>query len=59
MELPGEANIVVFGEVTGVHMRDDCLKDGIFDVTRFQPLARMGYMDYAVIRETFSMPRPE
>lgn len=59
VELPGEANIVVFGEVTGVHMRDDCLKDGIFDVTRFQPLARMGYMDYAVIRETFSMPRPE
>ena len=24
--LPGEANFAVFGEVTGVHMRDDCLR---------------------------------
>jgi len=32
VQLPGEANLVVFGEVTGVHLRDDCLKDGVFDV---------------------------
>lgn len=57
--LPGEANLVAFGEVTGIHLRDDCLVDGIFDVTRFQPLARMGYRDYAVIRETFSLARPD
>ena len=36
--LPGAANFVVFGEVTGVHLRDDCLIDGRFDVTTFQPL---------------------
>jgi len=59
VELPGEANQVVFGEVTGVHMRDDCLVDGLFDVTRFTPLTRLGYMDYSVIRETFRMDRPE
>ncbi|MEI4232121.1 flavin reductase family protein [Roseovarius sp. D22-M7] len=59
VQLPGEANFVVFGEVTGVHMRDDCLVDGRFDVTRFNPLTRLGYMDYSVIRETFSMNRPE
>ena len=58
VELPGEANQVVFGEVTGVHMRDDCLVDGQFDVTRFNPLTRLGYMDYSTIRETFSMRRP-
>ncbi len=34
----GEANFVVFGEVTGVHLRDDCLKDGVFDVLAFNPL---------------------
>ncbi|VAW04170.1 Nitrilotriacetate monooxygenase component B [hydrothermal vent metagenome] len=56
--LPGEANFVVFGEVTGVHMREDCLVEGKFDITRYQPLARMGYQDYAVIREQFSMERP-
>ena len=58
VHLPGEANFAVFGEVTGVHMRDDCLKDGIFDVTTYQPLSRMGYTDYTVVREVFSMPRP-
>lgn len=58
VELPGEANFTVFGEVTGIHMRDDCLKDGIFDVLRFNPLARMGYRDYTVVREKFSLARP-
>lgn len=59
VQLPGEANFAVFGEVIGVHMRDDCIVDGIFDVTRFQPLARMGYRDYAVVREVFSLKRPD
>lgn len=58
LKLPGEANYAVFGEVTGVHMRDDCLKDGIFDILRFNPLARMGYRDYSVVRETFPLARP-
>ncbi|AZV77225.1 flavin reductase family protein [Parasedimentitalea marina] len=57
--LPGEANRVVFGEVVGVHMRDDCLVDGSFDVTRYVPLARMGYRDYSAVREVFSLTRPD
>jgi flavin reductase (DIM6/NTAB) family NADH-FMN oxidoreductase RutF len=56
--LKGHANFLVLGEVTGIHMRDDCLTDGRFDVTRYQPLARSGYMDYAVVREVFEMRRP-
>jgi len=58
VQLPGQANFAVFGEVTGIHMRDDCLKDGKFDVTTFQPLARLGYRDYARITEIFSLNRP-
>jgi flavin reductase (DIM6/NTAB) family NADH-FMN oxidoreductase RutF len=58
VQLPGEANFVVFGEVTGVHLRDDCLKDGVFDVLAFNPLTRMGYRDYSVVREKFSLKRP-
>ncbi|MGI3209550.1 flavin reductase family protein [Roseovarius tibetensis] len=58
IQLAGKANFVVFGEVTGVHMRDDCLVDGRFDVTRFNPLTRLGYLDYSVIRDTFSLKRP-
>ena len=58
VEIEGKANIVVFGEVVGVHMRDDCMVDGTFDVTRFNPLTRLGYKDYSVIREVFSLSRP-
>ncbi|MBS0123135.1 flavin reductase family protein [Thetidibacter halocola] len=58
VQLPGAANFVVFGEVTGVHMRDDCLKDGTFDVLSFSPLARMGYKDYTVVRDKFALARP-
>lgn len=57
--LPGVANRVAFGEVTGIHLRDDCLREGIFDVTSFQPLARMGYRDYTVVRDVFSLARPD
>lgn len=58
VRLAGESNWAVLGAVTGVHLRDDCLVDGRFDVTRYQPLARLGYRDYAVVREVFEMTRP-
>lgn len=57
--LRGEANFMVLGEVTGIHLRDDCLRDGVFDVTRFHPLARLGYRDYATVTELFSLTRPD
>lgn len=57
--LPGESNFAVFGEVVGVHMRDDCVVDGRFDVTRFQPLARLGYRDYARVDNLFELARPD
>ena len=58
VQLGGDGNIAIFGEVTGIHMRDDCLRDGLFDVTTFQPLARLGYRDYARVTELFSLKRP-
>lgn len=59
VQIEGANNFVVFGEVTGVHLRDDCMVDGLFDVTKFQPLARLGYRDYSVVRDVFSLTRPE
>ncbi|WP_308916314.1 flavin reductase family protein [Jannaschia sp. LMIT008] len=56
--LPGAANLVAFGEVVGVHLRDDCLVDGLFDPARYVPLARMGYRDYAAVERTFPLARP-
>jgi flavin reductase (DIM6/NTAB) family NADH-FMN oxidoreductase RutF len=58
VRLAGETNYAVFGVVTGVHLRDDCLVEGRFDVTRFQPLARLGYKDYSAVREVFALTRP-
>jgi flavin reductase (DIM6/NTAB) family NADH-FMN oxidoreductase RutF len=58
LRLPGEANFAVFGTVTGIHIRDDCLRDGRLDPAAYAPLARMGYQDYAAIREVFRLERP-
>lgn len=58
VDLEGDNNHMAIGEVVGVHMRDDCMVDGRFDVTRFQPLARLGYRDYARVTELFSLSRP-
>lgn len=58
VQLPGEANVAVFGEVVGVHMRDECIVDGLFDVTTFSPLSRLGYRDYARVDNLFSLKRP-
>ena len=58
VQIEGAANFVVFGEVVGVHLRDDCIVDGIFDVLRYRPLTRLGYRDYSVIDDKFSLKRP-
>ncbi|UXX82957.1 flavin reductase family protein [Roseovarius pelagicus] len=59
LELGGQDNYAIFGEVTGVHIRDDCLVNGLFDVTTFQPLSRLGYRDYAVVENVFTLERPD
>ena len=58
IKLRGDHNFMAIGEVTGVHMRDDCMVDGLFDVTSFQPLSRLGYRDYAVVDNVFTLQRP-
>ena len=58
VELKGDANYMVLGEVTGVHIRDNCVVDGIFDILTYQPLTRLGYRDYSRITEVFSLARP-
>ncbi len=59
LSLPGGAELV-FGRVTGIHIRDDCLNgEGRFDATLFHQIARLGYLDYASITNTFSLARPD
>lgn len=57
--LQGKSNFMVLGEVTGVHMRDDCIVDGRYDLTRARPASRLGYRDYTVIDDLFELGRPD
>ena len=49
---------VVLGQVVGIHIDDALITDGMVDITRARPIARLGYMDYAVVDAVFAMPRP-
>lgn len=63
VELPSRnsesRNAMLIGEVVGVHIRDQVLTDGLVDMSKLRPIARLGYMDYAVVDTVFSMPMPE
>ena len=52
-----EAHVVI-GQVVGVHLEDAYLTDGLFDIIKAGNTARLGYMDYASVTETFAMRRP-
>jgi flavin reductase (DIM6/NTAB) family NADH-FMN oxidoreductase RutF len=56
---PEIQNIMVIGEVVGVHIADEALKNGLVDTAALRPIARLGYLDYSVVDEVFVMPRPK
>jgi flavin reductase (DIM6/NTAB) family NADH-FMN oxidoreductase RutF len=61
--LPGRGAMgtvdIVFGEVVRLHIRDDVvLPSGKLDIAKIAPIARLGYYDYCVVRETFEMVIP-
>ncbi len=51
-------NIMIIGEVVGVHIDDAIVKDGRIDVLGYNPVARMGYMDYTTVTDIWDMERP-
>lgn len=63
LRFPGEPPMgsadVVFGRVVGIHIDDAALTaDGLVDVLKLQPLARMGYYDYTWVDKRFEMVIP-
>jgi len=58
--ITGEFSVahVVVGQVIGVYIADAVLTDGLFDVVKAGTVARLGYMDYTAVTETFAMRRP-
>ena len=53
------ANSIVIGEVVNIHIDDGVIVDGMIDVRRIRPIARLGYMDYCVVDDLFTMLRPD
>jgi flavin reductase (DIM6/NTAB) family NADH-FMN oxidoreductase RutF len=49
---------VVIGEVVNVHIDDAIIVNGMIDMSRIRPIARLGYRgDYTVVDNIFEMPR--
>jgi flavin reductase (DIM6/NTAB) family NADH-FMN oxidoreductase RutF len=53
-----QPNCVVVGEVLGIHIADELIKNGRVDILAARPIARLGYSEYAVVDGKFSMRRP-
>lgn len=56
---PGGHHLVI-GMVVGIHIDDAFIKDGLVDTAAMRPIARLGYMDYAVVTpdSVFTIHRP-
>ncbi len=63
LELPADdpeaPQFIVLGQVLGVHIDDSVLQDGMVDMAKLRPIARLGYFDYSVVDNVFSMPTPD
>nr|WP_163503904.1 flavin reductase family protein [Halomonas socia] len=50
----------VIGEVVRTHIRDEYINaEGRFDLTKARPIARLGYRDYATVKDVWELDRPE
>ncbi|PZM10769.1 flavin reductase family protein [Rhizobium tubonense] len=60
MTLTGEraANVMVFGQVVGIHISEAIVRDGRLDMAMARPVGRMGYMDYSESSDVFELMRP-
>ncbi|OEC99095.1 MULTISPECIES: flavin reductase family protein [unclassified Rhizobium] len=52
-------NIMVIGQVVGIHIDETIIRDGRLDMALARPVARMGYMDYSEGSDVFEMIRPK
>ncbi len=62
VDLPNQApngpNAIVLGSVIGIHIDDRVLSDGLVDMGKFRPVARLGYRDYTVVDDVFTIESP-
>lgn len=60
-DLSGDAGerMMAIAEVIGIHIDENFLTDGHFDMVKAGTIARCGYWDYQETTELFNMPRPD
>jgi len=51
--------VIIIGQVVGVHIKDEVIRDGRFDVSLAEPVSRLGYMDFGLTSDLHEMLRPE
>lgn len=59
--LDGQASesFMVFGQVVGIHIREEIIREGRIDMSLARPIGRMGYRDYADGgSDVFELTRP-
>jgi flavin reductase (DIM6/NTAB) family NADH-FMN oxidoreductase RutF len=52
-------NVMIFGQVVGIHIDEAILSDGRIDMALARPVARLGYMDYSESSDVFELFRPK
>src|SRR4051812_8653072 len=55
--IPSSNHHVVIGRVVAVHIDDAAISNGMVDVMKLQPIARLGYKDYARVESVFQMEK--
>lgn len=56
--LENSINTLIIGHVLGIHIKDEVLTDGLIDLSKIKPLARLGYQQYTAVDNIFTMTRP-
>lgn len=55
----GRGSHLVIGEVIGIHIDDEVIRNGRVDSRALAQVARLGYMDYCSVTATFELARPD
>lgn len=56
--LENSINTSIIGQVIGIHIKDEVLINGIIDLDKIKPLARLGYNQYTSVDHIFTLDRP-
>lgn len=51
-------NSLCIGHVVGIHISESVLTDGLVDMAKLRPIARLGYHEFTSVESVFKMTRP-